>query len=151
MLLGLCVTANAAMAADLPKEGTSTGTFSAFATFKATVIGKDRILTSFDGNGPSLTNGFADHMTWHCWGRETIRTARGETKVIALAPTSPVTNSLIYSRMINTRWTRKVILGRINGQAAPANIPILAVAEGILVNPRLSKPQLPAPPFFNAP
>jgi hypothetical protein len=68
MLLGLCVTANAAMAADLPKEGTSTGTFSAFATFKATVIGKDRILTSFDGNGPSLTNGFADHMTWHCWG-----------------------------------------------------------------------------------
>jgi hypothetical protein len=66
--LGATMLGAGAVAADLPKEGASTGTFSAFATFKATVIGKDRILTSFDGNGPSLTNGFADHMTWHCWG-----------------------------------------------------------------------------------
>jgi len=72
----LCVAG--AVAADLPKEAASTGTFSAFATFKATVIGKDRILTSFDGNGPSLTNGFADHMTWHCWGRLRERHGRSQ-------------------------------------------------------------------------
>jgi len=70
VVLGLCVTAGAiaAMAADLPKEGTSTGTYTGSGTFKATAIGKDRILTSFDGDGVSLMTGFADHMTWHCWG-----------------------------------------------------------------------------------
>ena len=59
----------AAMAADLPKEGTSTGTFSyVVGTFKATPVGKERLLTSWDGNGLSFTNGFGNHMSWHCWG-----------------------------------------------------------------------------------
>jgi hypothetical protein len=56
-----------AMAADLPKEGTSTGTFSFVGTFKPTPVGKERLLTSWDGNGLSFTNGFGDHMGWHCW------------------------------------------------------------------------------------
>jgi hypothetical protein len=63
MFLGI-----AAMAADLPKEGTSVGTWSAVGTFKATTIGKERLLTSSDMDGLSLTNGFGDHVTWHCWG-----------------------------------------------------------------------------------
>jgi hypothetical protein len=59
----------AAMAADLPKEGTYSGTYSAFGTAKVTSIGKERVLlTISDENGMSLSNGFLDHMIWHCWG-----------------------------------------------------------------------------------
>jgi hypothetical protein len=57
----------AATAADLPKEGVSNGTFSFVGAFKATLVGKERLLTSWDGNGLSFTNGFGDHMGWHCW------------------------------------------------------------------------------------
>ena len=57
-----------AMAADMPKEGTLSGTYSAAGTFKGTPIGKERLLTAWDENGMQLTNGFLDHVTWHCWG-----------------------------------------------------------------------------------
>jgi hypothetical protein len=58
----------AAMAGDLPKEGMSSGTFSyVVGTLKPTPIGKERLLISWDGNGLSFTNGFGDHMSWHCW------------------------------------------------------------------------------------
>jgi hypothetical protein len=63
MLLG-----TAAMAADLPKEGTFSGSYYAFGTFKATQVGKELLLEVFDDNGPSLGNGLLDHTTWHCWG-----------------------------------------------------------------------------------
>jgi hypothetical protein len=59
----------AAMAADLPKEGTYSGTYSAFGEAKVTSIGKERVLlTISDENGMSLTNGFGDHVIWRCWG-----------------------------------------------------------------------------------
>ena len=45
----------AAMAGDLPKEGTYKGTYTAFGTYKATAIGKERVLTVWDENGLSLT------------------------------------------------------------------------------------------------
>jgi hypothetical protein len=57
----------AAIAADLPKEGTFKGTFSSYGTHKATKVG-DVTLTAFDETGLQLTDGFADHMTVHCWG-----------------------------------------------------------------------------------
>ena len=57
----------AAIAADLPKEGTFKGTFSSYGTAKTTKVG-DLALTMFDETGPQLTDGFADHMTVHCWG-----------------------------------------------------------------------------------
>jgi hypothetical protein len=57
----------AATAADLPKEGVSNGRFSFVGAFKATLVGKERLLTSWDGNGLSFTNGFGAHMGWHCW------------------------------------------------------------------------------------
>jgi hypothetical protein len=60
--------AAATMAADLPKEGTYSGTYSAFGTFKATSIGKERLLTTIDESIMTLTNGFGDHVIWHCWG-----------------------------------------------------------------------------------
>jgi len=68
----------AAMAAELPKEGTFSGTYFAFATFKATSIGKERLLIAFDENGLQLTNGFLDHTTWHCWGMEDYTNGLGQ-------------------------------------------------------------------------
>jgi hypothetical protein len=58
----------AAMAADLPKEGTFSGSVYAFGTLKATRVGKELLLSVFDDNGLSLGNGLFDHTTWHCWG-----------------------------------------------------------------------------------
>ena len=67
----------AAMAADLPKEGSSTGSISFYGTFAATKIGKDRVLASFDGNGISVTNSFENEMTWHCWGTTDLQNGTG--------------------------------------------------------------------------
>ena len=57
----------AAIAADLPKEGTFKGTLSSYGTYRTTKVG-DLTLSVFDENGPQLTDGFADHMSLHCWG-----------------------------------------------------------------------------------
>jgi hypothetical protein len=57
-----------AMAADLPKEGTFNQDYTAFGTFKAYAIGKERVLATFDENGLALSKGFGDHMTYHCFG-----------------------------------------------------------------------------------
>ncbi len=58
----------AAMAADLPKEGTFSGTYSAASTEKGYPVGKERFLVTYDENGLSVGKGFLDHMTWHCFG-----------------------------------------------------------------------------------
>jgi hypothetical protein len=58
----------AAMAADLPKEGTFNASYYGFGTYKATPIGKERLLFAFDENGLSLGDGLYDHVTWHCSG-----------------------------------------------------------------------------------
>jgi hypothetical protein len=58
----------ATTAADLPKEGTYGGTYVAYGATKATPVGKERILMTFDENGLSLGKGITDRMTWHCFG-----------------------------------------------------------------------------------
>lgn len=69
VLLGLgLLLGTAAMAGDIPKEGPVKLTYSSFGTLKATAIGKERLLATFDENGLSVGNGFGDHMTWHCFG-----------------------------------------------------------------------------------
>jgi hypothetical protein len=50
----------AALAADLPKEGTFSGTFSGVGTYKAYQVGKERLLLVFDENELQLTNGLLD-------------------------------------------------------------------------------------------
>jgi hypothetical protein len=70
---------SAAMAGDLPKEGTFTFTYSSAGMIKATPVGKERLLFAWDENGLSVANGLFDHMTWHCWG--VGDTARGTTHV----------------------------------------------------------------------
>lgn len=68
----------AAIAGDLPKEGTYSSTYAAADTFKATPIGKERLLGVFDGNGLSVGNGPIDHMTWHCFGLVDITNGMAE-------------------------------------------------------------------------
>jgi hypothetical protein len=65
--LGSLTLGTAAIGADLPKEGTFKGTFSSYGTYKTTKVG-DLSLTTFDETGPQMTDGFADHVTLHCWG-----------------------------------------------------------------------------------
>jgi hypothetical protein len=60
------------------KEGTFSGTYSSYGTAKATAIGKERLLVALDENGLTLTNGFADHMTWHCWGTADFTNGAGQ-------------------------------------------------------------------------
>jgi hypothetical protein len=58
----------ATMAADLPKEGNFNVDFIASGTFKATAIGKERALSTYEMNGLWLGKGFGDHLTWHDFG-----------------------------------------------------------------------------------
>jgi hypothetical protein len=58
----------AAMAADLPKEGTYSGTYSSYGTIKATAVGKERVVMTFDEHGLSLGKGIIDRIIWHCFG-----------------------------------------------------------------------------------
>ena len=64
--IGVAVGA-AAMAADLPKEGTYNDDYAAYGTAKATAFGKERVLIAWDENGLWLSKGFGTHMTWHCF------------------------------------------------------------------------------------
>src|SRR5262245_16953925 len=54
--------------AQLPKEGAYKGTYYTFGTIKATPVGKEQLLLVFDENSLTLSDGFLDHLTWHCWG-----------------------------------------------------------------------------------
>ncbi|MFL5251728.1 MAG: hypothetical protein ACJ8AI_02325, partial [Rhodopila sp.] len=58
----------AAVAADLPKEGSYKGFYSAVGTIKTSSVEKNRSFESFDETGFQVTGGFLDHTTWHCWG-----------------------------------------------------------------------------------
>jgi hypothetical protein len=64
----LFATPPAALASDLPKEGTHDVTLSGAGTFKATPVGKERILIAFEENDVGVGKGILDHMTWHCFG-----------------------------------------------------------------------------------
>ena len=69
-----------AMAADFPKEGTYSGTYTGVGTVKATAIGTDRLLVAFDVTGVLLSNGFTEHMTLHCWGTSDFTKGVGGAK-----------------------------------------------------------------------
>ena len=74
-----------AMAADPPKEGTYSGTFSGWGTFKGTQIGKEKLLTVFDQNALVLTSGLLDHTTWHCYGLGDFTNGIGEERGYCVA------------------------------------------------------------------
>jgi hypothetical protein len=58
----------AAMAAELPKEGTFSGTETANGTYKLYPIGKDRAVFNFELDGVIVGIGLVDHVTRHCYG-----------------------------------------------------------------------------------
>jgi hypothetical protein len=58
----------AATAADLPKEGTYSVTYSGLGTFKAVPVGKERVLFPWESDGLSVGTGLLDHVTWRCFG-----------------------------------------------------------------------------------
>jgi hypothetical protein len=61
-----------AMSADLPKEGTFSGTYSGIGTFKGTQIGKERFLAVWDENALTVGKGIWDHVTWHGFGLQDV-------------------------------------------------------------------------------
>ena len=76
------------------KEGTYSGTYSGFGTAKATPIGKDRLLVAVDETGFTLTNGFLDHVTWHCWGTADYSNGIGQTQGGYCVGTDPAGDQL---------------------------------------------------------
>jgi hypothetical protein len=85
----------AGVAADLPKEGTYKGTYSGHGTLKTNSVGDDRMVVAFDETGLSLTDGFADHMTWHCWGMTDFTKGMGEDQGYCLGTDLAGENALI--------------------------------------------------------
>ena len=87
--LGFALLIGPARAADLPKEGTFTGTYSAAGTYKTTPLGEERWFSSSEQYGLTVGSGLLDHITWHCWGvadgMKTIATIRGYC--VGTAPT----------------------------------------------------------------
>src|SRR4051794_32560259 len=55
-------------AADIPKEGSYKGIYSAIGSERVDNIGRDRLLNTFDEIGFEVTNGFLNRTSWRCWG-----------------------------------------------------------------------------------
>src|SRR4051812_46305628 len=65
-VLGFALLGGPARAADLPKEGTITATYSSAGTSKATPLGEERWFASYEEYGLTVGSGLLDHTTWHC-------------------------------------------------------------------------------------
>jgi hypothetical protein len=91
LTLGFATPASAQMT-----EGTFSGTFSSYGTYKATPIGKERALVTFDENGLTLTSGFQDHMTMHCWGLGDFTNGVGQGHGYCVA-TDPAGDQLVLN------------------------------------------------------
>jgi hypothetical protein len=89
LILGISSPSSAQM-----KEGTYSGTYSGFGTAKATPIGKDRLLVAVDETGFTLTNGFLDHVTWHCWGTADYSNGMGQIQGGYCVGTDPAGDQL---------------------------------------------------------
>ena len=78
---GFALLVGPARAADLPKEGTFTATYSAAGTLKSIPLGEERWFGSSEEYGLTVGSGLFDHVTWHCWGvsdgMKTIAAFRG--------------------------------------------------------------------------
>jgi len=103
----------AAMAADLPKEGTFSHTTSAFFTFKGTPIGKGRFLNTWDNNGLSVGTGLTDHMTWHCFGLQDTTDGMAEYNGYCVT-TDPDGDQIVFNVVSDGKfaWDAKSVKGR---------------------------------------
>jgi hypothetical protein len=89
-----------AMAADLPREGSFKGTYTDIGTYKTTKIG-DRTLVFFDETAAQLTDGFADHMAFHCWG--TTEVADGQASNQGYCTATDPTGDLIEAKFVTDK------------------------------------------------
>src|SRR5947209_3563636 len=87
--LGFALLVGPARAADLPKEGTITATYSAAGTYKSAPVGEERWINSTEEFGLIVGDGLLDHITLQCWGlgngMKTIGTFHGYC--VGTAPT----------------------------------------------------------------
>jgi hypothetical protein len=97
-----------AMAADLPKEGTFSATYSAVGTAKTTQIGKERVLIALDETGLSVGRGLFDHITWHCSGIENVTSGMGEYHGYCVA-TDPTGDQFVvnFNDGVKQAWPAK--------------------------------------------
>jgi hypothetical protein len=79
LTLGFATAASAQM-----KEGTVSGTFSAAGTYKAIPIGKERVIFTFEDNGFTLSNGFANNSTSRCIGLGDFTNGAGQVHGICV-------------------------------------------------------------------
>jgi hypothetical protein len=86
----------AALAADLPKEGTFRGTYSGVGTAKATSIGKERLLMTWNETGLQLSNGLFDHTTLQCSGLADFTNGLGQGHGNCVS-TDPVGDQIVFS------------------------------------------------------
>jgi len=93
----------AAMATDLPKEGTYNVTYSSFGTLKSTPVGKQVALFAWDENGLSVGNGLLDHLTWHCWGLFNVMNGINQTTSGYCVATDPNGDQLAAS-VAGDKW-----------------------------------------------
>jgi hypothetical protein len=68
IVTALIAGAAAPVPAQMKKEGTFSGTWNGGFTCKSMAVGKERLLLACDENSFTITDGFLDHLTWHCWG-----------------------------------------------------------------------------------
>jgi hypothetical protein len=67
------------------KEGTTSGTYYGHGTAKVTPVGKERLLITFEDNGPSVGQGIIDHLTNRCWGMGDFINGMGKSHGYCLA------------------------------------------------------------------
>jgi hypothetical protein len=108
----------AAMAADLPKEGTFSGAYTGWGTAKATQIGKERLLVSTDQTGVTLTNGFTDHVVWRCWGTNDAVKGMAQWSGYCRESTQRAISWFTTASVKSTRWSRRPPEGRALSQPA---------------------------------
>ena len=128
------VCATAAIAADLPKQGTFSGTYFASGTYKLTSIGKERYLSAWDENGLSIGNGFLDHLTWHCWGLYDAEKGMAQSQgyCVGLIPTE-IRSLAMLGPTAGTPQTRKAPGAWLRLQPAQGNTPASAVASRLWI------------------
>lgn len=68
MLCAAMLSASAAMAGELPKEGKFTAVYHGVGTYKAITMGKDITFSAWEETGYTVSDGLFDHLTWRCLG-----------------------------------------------------------------------------------
>jgi hypothetical protein len=96
LVLGVAPHASAQM-----KQGAYKGTYASYGTYTAVPIGQVRLQVSWDETAQQLTDGFADHTTWHCWGTGDYTNGMGQDLGHCVG-TDPAGDQLVNSTIDET-------------------------------------------------